>query len=288
MNAVDYDAELIRYRPVLHRFVEPHDRVLDVGCGAGQTTRDAARAAVSGSALGVDVSAPAIERARTLADGLRNVAFERADVQTHRFEPGSFDLTVSRFGTMFFADPVAAFSNIAAALRPGGRLAMLVWQAGSRNDWHATIRSSLTDPTITSPQAAAPQAAAPQAATPQVTGPVIAGPLIAAPEVAGPEVAGPDPFSFADPATVTPILDRAGFADIDFAEVREPVYYGPDADAALDWVRGFAYTRGFLKAAAPATAAAGLARLQGALSARATDAGVWFDARAWLVTARRR
>src|SRR5262249_26983602 len=106
------------------------DHVLDIGCGAGQTTRQAARSARHGSALGIDVSALAVERARELAraEGLRNVTFERADAQVWRFPQGRFDLAISRFGTMFFDDPVAAFANVRRALRPAGRLVMMVWQ----------------------------------------------------------------------------------------------------------------------------------------------------------------
>ena len=87
--------------------------------------------AQAGSALGVDISVPAIERARELAEaqGVRNVTFEQADAQVHRFPRERFDLAISRFGTMFFAEPVAAFTNIGRALRPAGRLVMMVWQA---------------------------------------------------------------------------------------------------------------------------------------------------------------
>jgi ubiquinone/menaquinone biosynthesis C-methylase UbiE len=95
--------------------IRPGDHVLDIGCGAGQTTRDAARLAVAGSVLGVDVSAPMIECARRLTDaaGLQNVDFERADAETHHFPAEHFDVVISRFGTMFFRDSVAAFTNIA-------------------------------------------------------------------------------------------------------------------------------------------------------------------------------
>ena len=146
-GAVDYDAELRRHQEVLRRAcgIRSRDHVLDIGCGTGSTTRDAARMAPRGSALGVDVSAPAIERARELAhaDGLRNVAFECADAQVYRFPPGRFDLAISRFGTMFFDEPAAAFVNIRQALRPGGRLVMMVWQAHDRNEWDVVIRQSL-------------------------------------------------------------------------------------------------------------------------------------------------
>ena len=76
-------------------------------------------------------------------DGLRNVTFEHANAQVHRFPPERFDLAISRFGTMFFGDPVAAFANIRRALRPAGRLVMMVWQAHERNEWDVAIDQSL-------------------------------------------------------------------------------------------------------------------------------------------------
>lgn len=143
-----YDAELRLHNEHLRAAanVQPHDRVLDVGCGTGQTTREAAGAAVEGSALGVDLSAPMLEQARRLSDdaGLHNVTYVQADAQTHPFPSTHFDLCVSRFGTMFFADPVAAFTNIGRALRPGARLVLLVWQDHDRNEWATAIREALT------------------------------------------------------------------------------------------------------------------------------------------------
>ena len=127
MDLFDYDAELRRH--TAHFFaaakVGAGDRVLDIGCGTGQTTREAARAAVDGVAVGVDISEVMLEQARRISDDeeLSNISFELADAQVNPFPPTSFDLCISRFGVMFFADPVAAFTNIARALRPGGRLA---------------------------------------------------------------------------------------------------------------------------------------------------------------------
>ena len=145
-----YDAELRRHNEVLRRAVgvQLHDHVLDIGCGTGQTTREAARTAQAGSAFGVDVSAPAIERARELAraEELSNIAFERADAQVYRFPQERFDLAISRFGSMFFDDPAAAFANIRRALRPAGRLVMMVWQAHERNEWDVAICQSLGGP----------------------------------------------------------------------------------------------------------------------------------------------
>ncbi|TGA84816.1 class I SAM-dependent methyltransferase [Streptomyces sp. MZ04] len=100
------------------------DRVLDIGCGAGVTTRVAARRAAHGHAVGVDISAPLLDiaRARTAADGITNAAYELADAQVHAFPAAAYDVAISRGGVMFFADHAAAFENIGRALRPGGRL----------------------------------------------------------------------------------------------------------------------------------------------------------------------
>lgn len=139
----DYDAELRRYHQHLRAAIDVQaaGRVLDIGCGTGQTTREAARAAASSSALGIDISAARLARARrqARAEGLRNISFVQADAQAHRFPPGRFDLAISRFGTMFFADPVAAFTNIGHALRPGARLVQLAWQHRDRQEWDAVI-----------------------------------------------------------------------------------------------------------------------------------------------------
>ena len=255
---MNYDAELRLHHAVLRRIwgVQPRDHVLDIGCGIGQTTREAASMAQAGSALGVDISAAGIERARQLAraEGLGNVSFERADAQVHRFPPERFDLAVSRFGAMFFDDPVAAFSNIARALRPAGRLVIMVWQAPERNEWDVAIHQSLARPE---------------------------GPVAVASE-------GPDPFSLADPPTVAGILEAAGFAGVTFTDVHEPVYYGPDVATALDWVRGFTCTSKVVERLDSAAAARALGRLREALVAHLSDDGVWFDSRAWIVTAHRR
>ena len=138
-----------------------------------------------GSAFGVDISASAIARARELAQaqGRHNVTFGCADAQVHRFPQVRFDLAISRFGTMFFAGPVAAFANVGRALRPAGRLVMMVWQAHDRNEWDVAIRQSLAGPRGSAAVASA----------------------------------GPDPFSLADPQAVTGILEAAGFADVAFS-----------------------------------------------------------------------
>ncbi|MDR2983495.1 MAG: methyltransferase domain-containing protein [Nocardiopsaceae bacterium] len=252
-----YDAELRRHNEVLRTAagIRFRDHVLDIGRGTGQTTRQAARIAQAGSALGVDISAPAIERARHLARaaGLHNVTFERANAQVYSFPEQLFDLAISRFGTMFFDDPGTAFANIKRALRPTGRLVMMVWQAHDRNEWEVVIRQSLGATELPQPVPSR----------------------------------GPDPFSLGDPPIVTEILETAGFAEVAFTDVREPVYYGPDLATALNWVRSFASTNETLKNLDPAAAERAVERLKEALVTHLGDDGVWFNSQAWIVTARR-
>jgi SAM-dependent methyltransferase len=175
------------------------------------------------------------------------------DAQVHPFPPERFDVAISRFGTMFFRDPVAAFANIARALQSGGRLMMMVWQAHEHNEWSVAIAQSLAGDE---------------------------GALPLAPNVS-------DPFSLADPGTVVRTLAAAGFADVMFTDVHEPVYYGPDVAAAIEWVRGFACTNEVLRALNPASAERTLDCLHEMLAAHAREDGVWLDSRAWIVAASR-
>jgi len=249
----DYDAELRLHNELFRTAacVGSSDRVLDIGCGTGQSTREAALAADAGSAVGVDPSAPMLEQARQLSDeqGLANITFEQADAQVHHFPPTHFDLCISRFGTMFFADPVAAFTNIGSALRPAARLVMLVWQERDRNEWATVIRETLT--------------------------------------AAGAKPGGPDPFSLADPTVTEGILAAAGFSEVGFTDVHEPVYYGADGATAFDAVLGLWGLKDLLANLDAAAAEQVRTMLRTTLDAHQVDGGVFFDSRAWIVTARR-
>jgi SAM-dependent methyltransferase len=253
---IDYDAELQlhneQFRAALG--IRAVDRVLDIGCGTGQTTREAALAAPAGDALGVDIDAGMIAHARELADreGVPNVRFEVGDARAHPFASGAFDIAISRFGTMFFSDPNMAFRNIARAVRVGGRLVMMVWRAHDRNEWAVAIDQALG----------------------------VGERGVAA-------AAGPDPFSLAEPPTVRRILAAAGFADSEFHDVDVPVYYGQDVDAALAFVGQFANVSHALSRYGPRAAGTILARLRATLESRASEPGVWLGSRAWIVTARR-
>ncbi len=251
----DYDAELRRYHArLLEAFdLDPDARVLDVGCGTGQTTRAAGRAATRGDALGIDISAPMLAEAQRLTNraALRNVRFERGDVQDHPLPAAHFTAAVSRFGTMFFADPTVAFTNVAQALRPGGTFTQLVWQHSWLQEWHVAIRQALTGQLLA---AGTPNAAA--------------------------------AFSLAEPGELTAILTDAGFVDVRLVEVREPVYYGADPAAALAAVQSLKMTDPIRDLADDAAERA-LSRLRTVIEAHCGDDGVWFDSGAWLVTARR-
>lgn len=256
MPIIDYDSELRRHHQVLGRAldVRRRDRVLDIGCGAGQTTRDVALIAMDGGVLGIDSAEHALREARrlTLAAGLHNVDYVCGDAARHPFPPGSVDVVISRFGTMFFADPVSAFTNIRDALRPAGRLIMMVWQASRRNAWAVAIHRALAGDDTTSPKTAS----------------------------------GPSEFSFGDANTVEHILRAAGFADVAFEEVHEPVYYGPDVESALGFVSRFSSVTDALESQPAHERGHTLERLRDVMAAHRTRDGVCFESRAWLVTAR--
>jgi SAM-dependent methyltransferase len=254
-NSLDfYDAELRAHHEHLRAAygITAGEQVVDIGCGTGLTTREAARAAAPGGVVGVDVSERMLARARelTAADRLDNVRYELGDAQVHRFDPAGFDVAISRFGTMFFSDPAAAFANIAAALRPGGRLVLLVWQRREHNDWMRAFDAALGD-------------------------------------AARPPQPGLDAFSLGDAEATAGILERAGFDGLHFEDVREPVLYGHDLDAALAIVRGFSSSA--LASLNDDEAARAVERLRETLAAHHSDErGVALDSRSWLITARRR
>ncbi|GAA4980797.1 class I SAM-dependent methyltransferase [Kitasatospora paranensis] len=237
--------------------------MLDVGCGAGQTTRLAARAAGNGSVLGLDLSGPMLDRARTLAagEGLHRITFEQVDAQVHPLPTAGFDVAISRFGIMFFDDPAAAFGNIGRALRPGGRIAFVSMSDPARTEWvqaFAAVRAALPLP-------------------PQADG----------------TPAGRGMFSLSDPAEIRRILGAAAFTDVRIEPAEAPGRFGRDVQDAAEHLLASGPLRhltGLLDpAATDGRAGADLVRdaLTTALAPYERPTGVELRTAAWVVTATR-
>jgi SAM-dependent methyltransferase len=175
------------------------ERILDVGCGSGQTTLDLAhRVSPGGHVTGVDISRTLLDVAERRPRDVLDVSFIEGDAQVQHFAPAGYDAAFSRFGVMFFADPAAAFANIRGALKPGGRLAFVCWRPPTEN-------------------------------------PIMVGPMMAAAQhltpPPPPEPGAPGPFAFADPDRVRGILGAAGFADIALTPYDLPIGGGGLDDA---------------------------------------------------------
>ena len=228
------------------------ERVLDIGCGSGTTTLLAARRAAPGPVLGLDLSAAllVVARRRTQAAGLDNVAFEHGDVQVHPLGAGSFDVALSRLGVMFFGDAVAAFANVARALRPGGRLAVAVWQPPGRNEWFSSFVAAFA----------------------------------AGRDLPQPPPGAPGPFALADPDRIRDVLVRGGFQGVAIQGVERPAWFGADPDDAQAFVgRQFDWLLEGLDAAGRARSRLALRR---SLEQHHGAGGVTYGTAAWVVTAR--
>jgi SAM-dependent methyltransferase len=237
-------------------------RVLDIGCGFGDTTRHLAKlVGPDGRAVGVDVAERFIEVARTEAEddgAAANLRFIAADVQMTEFDE-RFDFAFSRMGTMFFANPVAALRNVRNALVPGGRLCMVVWRRKLDNDWvhraELTVEQFVTEPDETDEP-----------------------------------TCGPGPFSMADADTTSHILVNSGFEEIAFHRSDLDLRIGRDLDHAVEFLMAVGPAGELIRLAGdqaerirPQIAAA----LREAASDYVRQDGVWAPASTWIVAARR-
>jgi SAM-dependent methyltransferase len=236
--------------------LEPGDQVIDIGCGCGATTLAAAHRVPSGTAVGIDISEPmvAFARERALDARLANITFEVGDAQTLTFDSPA-DAVVSRFGVMFFEDPVAAFGNVRTALHAGGRLAFMCWQEIGRNPW------------MTVPFGAA---------------------RAHVPAPPPPDPLAPGPYALADGDRVREILDRSGWSAVELEPVTTPMLVGGrgTVDDAVDFLRHTGMGHMLLgdddaEASARATEA-----VRDAMAEHHNGVGVELDGAAWLVTAR--
>lgn len=235
------------------------ERVLDLGCGFGDTTqRIAELVGADGRVLGVDVSRRFIDAARSDAEdaGVSNVRFAVADVETTTFDE-RFAMAFSRFGTMFFANPVAAMRNVRAALEPGGRLVMVVWRAKVENDW--LYRAQL-----------------------------ITEQFVTKPEEYDEPTCGPGPFSMANADTTSGILLSAGFEQIALRRCDHPILIGRDLDEAVELVMSLGPAGEILRLAGERAAHLHepvAAALREGLADWAGPEGVLAPASTWIVTA---
>jgi len=246
--ALDRQLASLGHRAMAELDLSAGQRILDVGCGAGETTLELA--ANGAEAVGVDISRPLLEVARRRAQGAGGVTFIEADAQAHAFPPASFDAVFSRFGVMFFADPAAAFTNLRRALKPGGRLAFVCWRRPDEN--------------------------------PFMTAPLVAA-LQHVPAPPPPDPTAPGPFAFADPERVRGILLAGGFTDIALMPHDEKIGRN-DLDTALALALKVG-PLGALLREHPDQRDAVISAVRGVLAAHDGPDGVTLDSASWIVTA---
>lgn len=227
------------------------ERVVDVGCGCGDTTL--AVAARGAAVWGIDISEPMLAHARDRAADVDGVAFSRTDAATAAFTP-DHQLVISRFGVMFFADPRAAFTNIRTALAPGGRLCFVCWQSPRDNPW-VSIAGAAIRPFLPEPAQA-------------------------------PDPREPGPFAFAEQDYVHDILNRAGYREITVDPLNTNLHVADDVEGALDFMQQVGPLSRALADLDEQTAPRALDTVRQALASHATSAGLDLGAACWLVCAR--
>lgn len=237
----------------------PGEQILDIGCGSGTTSFTLAqRVGSSGHVLGVDISEQLVDIARAAIPDGAPVAFRCADAATAALPQGQFDLLFSRFGVMFFDDPVAAFAHMRGALKPGGRVAFICWRGAQENDWVRLPMAAIRD--IVEPAPADPNA--------------------------------PGPFAFGDRQRLADILAAAGFTAIDIAPFDTTLPYGRGAnrEAAIDDALDMAFQVGPLSRALAEQSndirARAAEAVRAAFTKRPGEKSVLIDGAAWVVTAR--
>ncbi len=231
---------------------QPTDVVLDIGCGAGGLSLDLAPRCAG--VRGVDLSSKMLDVARKRAAerGITNATFEQADAQTEGLGSG-YDLGVSSFGVMFFDDPVTAFSNIADALRPGGRVVLAAWRDLRENEWLMEIR----------------------------------GALAMGRDLPFPPVEAPTPFSLSNLERTTGLLEQAGLRSVQLEPIDEPMTFGASGADAYDFVKNIGIVHGLTGDLDAAEKDEALGNLRRMLDEHETSQGVQLQTAAWVISARR-
>ena len=236
----------------------PGERVLDVGCGCGATSLSLARrVAPSGKVTGVDISVPMLARARerVAEEAIDNIEFLEADAQVHAFEAAQTDLITSRFGIMFFADPVAAFRNLHGALKPEGRTAFVCWQPLGENPWMRI--------------------------------PVMAAASQLAELPPPPDPNAPGPFALGDPDRVRSILADAGFqkVEVDAHEAELTLGGSGSFEDSVDFILRMGPTGRMLAEVGQDVADRAREAVAKAVEPYATPSGIQMSYATWLVRA---
>lgn len=230
---------------------QPGERVIDIGCGLGGTTRTLAEAVgLGGHVLGVDISEQLVASARS--HRVPNATFVVGNAATHPFEAASYDLVFSRFGVMFFGDPVAAFKNFQQALKPTGRLVFVCWRTTQENPWG-----------LVPVRAAAPF-------LPPLPRP-------------GPE--DPGQYAFGDRARVERILTEAGFSALSFEPLDQSVFMGKTIADILENAGRFGPLARAFADATPEQIEKAKAAIAETLKPHETAEGVRLPGACWLVRA---
>ncbi len=234
----------------------PGHRILDVGCGCGSTSIALAqRVAPQGFVLGIDISAPMLARARQLAAGDLPLDFVLADATVYPFDPQSFDVMVSRFGVMFFAEPALSFTNLRRALRPDGRMAFACWREPKHNPWMMAPLQAVYQHVPKLPQV-------------------------------GPE--DPGPFAFASEERVRRILDQAGFSGVAMEQhdLSLDVAVGRGLEGAVEGAMQIGPASRALEGHPPEVREAARNSIRETLAPMARGQAVRLAASIWIVTAR--
>ncbi|MFP6640270.1 MAG: methyltransferase domain-containing protein [Myxococcota bacterium] len=256
-DLINSQIEILGHAGMEQAAVKPGERVLDVGCGCGQTSLDlAGRVGDSGRVLAVDVSEVMLAEARERIGEIGHLEFLEADAQSYEFEEGEFDLIYSRFGVMFFAQPAAAFANLWRALRPGGRMTFVCWQEPGRNPW------------MSIPGGAAMQH------------------LEAPPQ---PDPHAPGPFAFADAERVRELMTGAGFSNAVSRshEADLTLGRGLDLDGVVDFLLQMGPAGSAMREAEEAVRGAIRESVTASVEPYMRDEGLVMRAAVWIVNAER-